>query len=179
MKRTVLLTALCILLGSSAAIFAHPFHIPPPRGLGNFPRFHLPEIRVPDIHRSAADMSVYEQFGLSYNQGKNGYCYNGKLIGLFVDRQGRGITFLNSNSEVHVKAVRDNSGKLTGIEELSANEYSEIVAEMDARRADINVRLEQHMKEVNEKLEQQMSEMNARVHERMNRLRPPIINMDN
>ena len=167
MKRTATIATVCILLGGSVAAFAHPFHIPPPRVLGNFPEYRRPMIILPEIDKGIANMSAYERFGLSYNQEKNGYCYDGKLIGLFVDRQGRGITFLNRSGEVNVKAVRDNSGNLTGLAELSTNEYNEVVAEMDTRRVDIDARLEQHMKEVNERLEQHIREMNARVQERM------------
>jgi hypothetical protein len=105
-----------------------------------------------------AGMSVYEQYGLLYNQESGAYLYNGKIVGLFVDRQGRGIYLMNSNGEVNVKAVRDNNGNLTGLTELSVEEYTEIVTEMDTRMAELHEQMEQHIREMNARIEEHMRE---------------------
>jgi len=208
--------AVCVLLGSAVA-FAASNDLPPSSGFevqpiiglssansfvtmpeGSLSRISVPEIKAPeimpiDVDRSVLDMSIYEQFGLAYDMAKGGYVYNGKLIGLFVDQHGRGITFLSQNGEVHVKAVRDDNGNLIGLTEMSADEYSAIASDMAASVAEIEAQLErdfaemqlpkpprpdihggippdaleQHMSEVAASLEQQMNEVNARLQQRM------------
>jgi hypothetical protein len=78
-------------------------------------------------------MAVYEAFGLIYDKAKEAYVYNGKIAGFFVDELSLGTVFLSPGGEVHIKAVRDSTGKLTGITQLSANEYAAIIAELDAK----------------------------------------------
>ena len=125
------------LIGSGAMVYGQAHGFPMPGDLGL-----IPDIRPPEVNLPGAVMSAYERFGLSYSIERGGYCYNGKLIGLFVDTRGRGISYLNQvNGEVNVRAVRDNSGNLTGLAELSAEEYSEIVSGMDSLRAEIEGRL--------------------------------------
>jgi len=156
MKKAVIMSAIVIyFLIGSAAIFAHPqpFDIPSPRGFGNSHGFRPPEPGLPEFRSGMVCMCGYEQLGLLYNQEKGGYCYNGKLVGLFVDKHGRGITFLNRNGEVHIKAVRDNGLKLTGFAELGDSEYNEIVSEIDRFRGRIEERrneLEQQRRRMNE-----------------------------
>ena len=110
--------------------------------------FRPPEINPPRINSRAADMSVYEQFGLSYDREKRGFFYNGKLVGLFVDRQGRGITYLSRNGEIHVKVVRGDNGNLSALTELPSDEYNEITARIDSFKADITGRMERWREEM-------------------------------
>lgn len=121
------------------------------------------EEKLAEMKEKATDMSAYEQYGLAYDEAKGGWCYDGKLVGLFVDKQGRGITFLNQDGEVHIKAIRDGSGNLTGLAELSADEYAAIISEMDAMRAD----MQEQMSEMRRNMEESKSEME----QRMNTLR--------
>ena len=82
-------------------------------------------------------LDAYEKFGLTYNREKEAYCYNDKIIGIFVNEQGRGFWVLNQSGEIHVKAVRDSAGSVINIAELSPTEYAEIeiaLEELDARR---------------------------------------------
>jgi hypothetical protein len=85
----------------------------------------------------------YEQFGLTYDVGKNELQYNGKVVRWFEDyytiEEGNqaGQDFFNENGVVDVYAVRDfgspvragdgsfdPSGKLIGIKEFSAEEFA-------------------------------------------------------
>ena len=158
MKRKVTITsvvlAVCLMVGSGVAAYAHPWHGGP--GNNSRPswpswpgynrmappssRMMPPGVRTPP--RTNTSMSAYEQYGLSFNREKRGYYYNGKLVGLFSDKQGRGITFLSQRGEIHVKSIRDSNGKLTGLAELTTEEYNEIIAEMNAARAKMKQRME-------------------------------------
>ena len=152
MRRTVffLITAIavCLLFGSGIAANAQVFVPPFPPGFGNPRIIRPPVINKPEINIYPVDMSAFESYGLSYNEARRGYLYDGKLVGLFVDRQGRGITYLNRNGEIHVKVDRDNTGNLIGITELSDSEYKEITAEIDTMREDLNARMENLMSEM-------------------------------
>lgn len=58
-------------------------------------------------------------------------------MGLFVDEQGRCITFLSQNGETHIKAIRGESGNLTGLAEIIVDEYNSVIAEMNVMKADM------------------------------------------
>lgn len=98
---------------------------------------------------SSADISYeelfkpYEQFGLTYDSGKNELKFNGKTVRWFEDyytvEDGvqAGNDFFNENGVVDVYAVRDftsivraedgsfdPSGKLTGVKEFSSEEFA-------------------------------------------------------
>lgn len=103
--------------------------------------------------KEKADMSVYEPFGLVYDEEKGGYWYDGKRVGLFADEQGRGISFLSINGQVHLKAVRDESGELTGLVELSEDEYGEITDQMQAKLDDMRPGMEERMNEMRQRME--------------------------
>lgn len=85
----------------------------------------------------------YEQFGLTYDAGKNELQYNGEVVRWFedyytiADGTQAGIDFFDENGVVDVYAVRafsnpvraddgsfDPSGKLIGVKEFSAEEFS-------------------------------------------------------
>lgn len=85
----------------------------------------------------------YEQFGLTYDSGKNELKFNGKTVRWFEDYytvengMQAGNDFFNENGVVDVYAVRDltnivraedgsfdPSGKLTGVKEFSAEEFA-------------------------------------------------------
>jgi hypothetical protein len=110
-------------------------------------------------------MGVYEPFGLAYNQEKEAYCYNGKVVGLFADPEARGTVFLSPNGAIHLKAVRDPEGKLTRIAELSRQEYTDTIAAIDAEI----VALRKQMEERRDSLENRRETM----HNRLDTNRPP------
>ena len=143
MKKALVTGALALTLlvgGSMTAYAAFPAQ-PSIRGINNQSGISLPIIQTPEVDESAADMSAYEKYGLTYSEAKGGYCYDGKLVGLFVDTQGRGITFLNQNGETNVKAVRDSNGSLTGLAVLTAEEYQAIISDMNAKASEIETQL--------------------------------------
>jgi hypothetical protein len=88
------------------------------------------------------NMVVYEKYGLTYDRTKEAYCYNNKIIGLLVDRDGIGIQFINPSGEIHIRAVRDATGKITGLAELTPDEYTKVIDEIDAMQIAINERME-------------------------------------
>jgi len=75
-------------------------------------------LAVPSTER---EVTYYAEFNISYDEYKKGYCYNGKLVGLFIDRcrNGQGVVFLNDSGEVNIKIGRDVAGKMTGVKILS------------------------------------------------------------
>jgi hypothetical protein len=101
-----------------------------------------------------SDLAVYEPYGLVFDQTHGAYRFNDKLVGLFIDLQGRGITFLNTGGDIHIKVLRDNTGGINGLTELTAAEYDAIIADMSARQ---------------EALEKQMEKLR----ENMRNLQPP------
>jgi hypothetical protein len=77
-------------------------------------------------------MAIYKNYGLLYDNGKGAYCYNNKIVGLFVDEQNRGRIFLHPAGEIHVKVNRDLRGKITGITELTSVEYAKVMDDLEA-----------------------------------------------
>lgn len=184
--------ALCILLGGSVTAFAAERPgLSLPDGFGEIPEINISlpegfggdlgtfragmeanmeahraamEEKLAEAREKAADMSAYEQYGLVYDQAKGGWCYDGKLVGLFVDTQVRGITFLHQDGEVHVKAIRDENGNLTGLAELGTDESDAIIAELDALKADMQRHMDEmrrNMEERRKGMEQRMSELRS------------------
>jgi hypothetical protein len=91
--------------------------------------------------------------GLSTTRAKAataGYCYGDKLVGLLVAPQSRGISYLNKNGEVHVKAIRNENGEITGLAELSEDEYNKVVTELDGMKSD----MQEHMNEMRKKMQE-------------------------
>ena len=75
------------------------------------------------------EIEYYFDLGIFYNDDKEGYCYDGKLVGLFIDRcrNGQGVVFLSNNGEVNIMIHRDINGKMIGIKILS----NDVDREMD------------------------------------------------
>lgn len=165
-KKTIIMGAMvsCLLLTSSATVFAAQESKFPGRegfdiGRGIFSaeieaRRENMKVKLAEIKDRYMDMSVYEQYGLTYDEGKDGWYYDGKLVGLFVDKNGRGITILSKDGEVHLKAIRDEAGNLIGLSELTDEEYTAILSEMEKIREDMNIR----MNEMAEKMKSRMAE---------------------
>lgn len=168
-KKTIIIGVVvtCLLLTSSVTVFAAKGSKFPGRdgfdfGSGTFrtemeTRMEDMKAKLAEIKENGADMSVYEQYGLTYDESKDGWCYGGKLVGLFVDKNGRGITVLSKDGEVHLKAARDESGNLTGLAELTADEYAVISSELEKMGDDMAAwmdemfdRMESHMAERHE-----------------------------
>lgn len=165
-KKTIIMGAMvsCLLLTSSATVFAAQESKFPGRegfdiGRGIFSaeieaRRENMKVKLAEIKDRYMDMSVYEQYGLTYDEGKDGWYYDGKLVGLFVDKNGRGITILSKDGEVHLKVIRDEAGNLIGLSELTDEEYTAILSEMEKIREDMNIR----MNEMAEKMKSRMAE---------------------
>lgn len=160
MKKALIAGAmvLCIALGSGVAAYAAGgTEFPSSGGLNS--RFDFENIQaemqtnIQEMREKASDMSAYEQYGLTSDEAKGGWCYDGKLVGLFVDKQGRGISYLSGSGEVHVRAVRNESGELTGLALLSEDEYNAIVAELDG----LKYEMQTHMNEMRQNMQERMN----------------------
>jgi hypothetical protein len=163
MKKAMITGAvtLCVLLASATAAFAAGggAGLPVREGLsfgdGTFragieERMGTIQEKMAGVKEKAGNMSAYEQYGLVYDESKGGYCYGDKLVGLLVDPQGRGISYLNKNGEVHVKAIRNENGEITGLAELSEDEYNKVVTELDGMKSD----MQEHMNEMRKKMQE-------------------------
>ena len=148
-KKTIAMgvVATCLLLTSSVMTFASEWEKFPYSNGFDFDRGILrAEIearrenikgKLTELKESSVDMSIYEQYGLNYDENKGGWCYRDKLVGLLVDKNGRGITILNKDGEIHLKAIRDESGNITGLVELTSDEYSIISSAMEDMKEDM------------------------------------------
>jgi hypothetical protein len=97
-------------------------------------------------------MAIYGDFGLVYNQEKQAYCFNNKIVGLFITGQGQRHRVLHPAGEIHIKVNRDINGRITEIKELTTDEYTKIIEEMEAwqntfrqRRRELRERQDHHM----------------------------------
>ena len=112
----------------------------------------------------SARMAVFERHGLIYNSEKESYCYNNKIAGFLVDKQGWGINVLNPAGEIHVKVNRDDAGKILNIAELPSAEYAQILEEIDALHIAMNRRREE--------MAQNLAEMRERLNQNRDFVRP-------
>lgn len=70
--------------------------------------------------------SVYKDYGLTYEAKTDSLYYNGNLVRWFSDKinaENQYVTFVRDNDGMDLRAVRNNSYKLTGIIEVSQAEY--------------------------------------------------------
>jgi hypothetical protein len=118
-------------------------------------------------------MAVYEKYGLSYDREKGAYCYDNKVVGFFVDEQGRGRVFLSPGGEVHVTVLRDAEGNITGLARLSAAEYDEILEEIDAAQLAVNERMETVRENMARRVEEMREHMKRRLDASGPAVRPP------
>lgn len=154
-KKTIIIGAVvtCLLLTSGVTVFAaRDSRFPDMDRFGSGrdnlrvrieARREVLKEKLAKIRDSRTDMSAYEQYGLTYDESKGGWTYEGKLVGVFVDKYGKGITVLSKDGEVHLKAVRDENGNLTGIDELTDEQYSVIMAEIEKIRDNLKARLDE------------------------------------
>jgi len=107
-------------------------------------------------------MAVYKNYGLVYNIEKRAYCFNDKIVGLFVDEQSGKFNRLSAPdvSEIHIKVNREPDGKIISITELTPTEYAKLMEAFDAWR----IAMANQMKEWGE-------QFRANIH----RIPPPII----
>lgn len=73
--------------------------------------------------KTKQEIEYYSNLGITYDEDKKGYCYEGKLVGLFIDRRraGQGVVFLSDYGEINIQIKRDGKGKMTGVKILSDN----------------------------------------------------------
>ena len=89
-----------------------------------------------EFDRNNADVySIYEKYGLTYNNDENRLYYNGKLVRYFEDNQNTDGTFdgvisANADGSIDVHSVRNSAGELTGVEAYNQTAF-------DARTSDL------------------------------------------
>ncbi|NLU51775.1 MAG: hypothetical protein GXX10_02775 [Clostridiaceae bacterium] len=162
-KKTIIIGAVvtCLLAGSVTAFAARESKLLGRDGFdfgkGNLrerieARREVIKEKLGKIREIRTDMSAYEPYGLTYDEGKDGWYYEGKLVGVFVDKDSKGIVVLSRKGEVHLKALRDENGNLTGLTELTDEEYALISSQLEKMRDD----LADLMDEVFENMESRM-----------------------
>lgn len=123
----ICLTLIGIIIGgasfTSAAIreYANTFE-------GNIQLFNR-EIAKPeqkDKKEKARQYSIYSEYGLTYDQEKDRFFYNGKLVRFFSDKLDE-TEFYNSFSytdgDIDLRGVRNEKNELVDVESVSQKEY--------------------------------------------------------
>jgi hypothetical protein len=100
----------------------------------------LPD-NAPSVPPRGFNGVVYTPYGLSYDSADRAWTYKDKIVGLFSDNAAYGRIFLNPNGGVNVVALRDANNKLTGLREMTADEYQEALDAMDAMQIEIYNRM--------------------------------------
>jgi len=92
-----------------------------------------------EFERNNADVySIYEKYGLTYNNDENRLYYNGKLVRYFEDNQNTdgtfsGVTSANADGSVDVHSIRNSAGELTGIEAYSQAAFDTRTSELQKK----------------------------------------------
>ena len=111
----------------------------------------------------AEQMLEYEQYGLQYNEEQRGDFFDGKLVGLFIDRQGVGVIFLHLDGGIHVRAVRDENGRLTGLAELGTNEYNDVIAGLGELQTELQNEMETQLNQLSDRLGRIIEDVNESI----------------
>jgi len=117
----------------------------------------------------AAEMKIYEQHGLVYSNEKEAYCYNNKIVGLFIDEQRWRRIYSNPAGEIYIKVNRNDVGEIINIIELTPAEYDKISENLDARLVVLN----RQMTETRERLLERREKLNQNRNS-LNLMPPPI-----
>ncbi len=87
----------------------------------------------------AEQYSIYEPYGMSYNQENDRFFYNGQIVRYFKDE----ISTENTNSfffedgVVDIEPIRDASGALTGVKQLSDADFQMRTQKQEAIRQEL------------------------------------------
>ncbi len=85
--------------------------------------------------------SIYSKYGLTYDQEKDRFFYNGKLVRFFadkLDKDGCYNSFSYTDGTVDLRGIRNVKYELTGIEPVSQEEYDERTAKIKASFKDMS-----------------------------------------
>ncbi len=85
--------------------------------------------RLDQQHREelTKQYAAYEKYGLTYDKTKDCFYYDGKLVRFFsdkLDENGTHNAFTRTNGIIDLKAVRNTKSELTGIIQVSQEEYN-------------------------------------------------------
>lgn len=79
--------------------------------------------------------SVYSKYGLTYNQEKDRFFYNGQLVRFFADKlddSGFYNSFSYTDGDIDLRGVRNAKFELIGLEPVSQEEYEQRTAKIQA-----------------------------------------------
>jgi beta-lactamase regulating signal transducer with metallopeptidase domain len=85
----------------------------------------------------AKQYSVYSKYGLTYNQEKDRFFYNGQLVRYFADKldeNGTYNSFSYTDGDIDLRGVRNAKYELIGIEPVSQEEYDQRTAKIQASK---------------------------------------------
>jgi beta-lactamase regulating signal transducer with metallopeptidase domain len=83
----------------------------------------------------AGQYSVYSKYGLTYDQEKDRFFYDGRLVRFFADKldeSGSYNSFSYTDGDIDLRGVRNAKYELTGIEPVSQEEYDRRTAKIRA-----------------------------------------------
>jgi len=100
------------------------------------------------------EMEIYEQFGLAYNNEIKTYCYNDKIVGIFIDELRWNRIYTNPAGEIFIKVNRNDIGEIIDIFELTPAEYAKIAEELDMVLMTLNRQMTETREILSEKREQ-------------------------
>jgi len=126
-------------------------------------------------------MAVYENYGLVYSNEKKAYCFNDKIVGLFVDEQIGKFNHLSTpdTGEIHIKVNREPDGKIISITELTPTEYAKLMEAFNDWSIAFNNQMNEWSKNFRPNIEQiltsPLSEWGKHIRENIDQIPPPII----
>lgn len=85
--------------------------------------------------------SVYSKYGLTYNQEKDRFFYNGQLVRFFADKlddSGFYNSFSYTDGDIDLRGVRNAKFELIGLEPVSQEEYEQRTAKIQASSKNIS-----------------------------------------
>lgn len=98
--------------------------------------------KAEEIRRSeiAEQYSIYEQYGMIYDEEKDRFFYNGQMIRYFKDEVSVEHTnsFFFEDGVVDVEPIKDINGNLTGLKQSSDTDFNARTEKQDAINAEFN-----------------------------------------
>lgn len=88
---------------------------------------------------TAKQYSVYSKYGLTYNQEKDRFFYNGQLVRYFADKLDESDSynsFSYTDGDIDLRGVRNANYELIGVEPVSQEEYDQRTAKIQASKND-------------------------------------------
>lgn len=89
----------------------------------------------------AEQYSIYEQYGMTYDEEKDSFFYNGQMVRYFKDEVSAENTnsFFFENGVVDVEPMKDTNGNLTGLKQSSDTDFKARTEKRDGIKEEFDV----------------------------------------